>query len=176
MHRKGFVPGSILNIGVSSCPELAIWKWIYPNVPLIGVDPKPKRAGMDIPYIQAAATDGSGGEAVFCFQCKSLTCKASRRHRKKHRLVSAVAIDEVSRAMPPPYFIWMDIDGSELEALPGAIRTLTQTGWICIERVDWTRRHRGRIHRFLRRQGFRHRVHFGDDDLYQRKIPLGQQA
>ena len=74
MNESGFVPGSILNIGVSSAPECRIWKRLYSDVPVIGIDPKAPRSWVKFPYIQAVATDKTSESIQFCWKCFSLVC------------------------------------------------------------------------------------------------------
>jgi hypothetical protein len=167
MHIAGFRPRTILNVGVGCCPEYYVWQFAYPNVPVLGVDIR-RTKNVPINYVRALATGGESDSSVFCWGCHSLVCKDEKRHRNQHKAEPAVSLDSVvsERSLVPPFFMWMDVDGSELEALKGAGQALKDTGYICIERVEWRHGHRNQIDHILRQHGFRHVANFHQDDLY----------
>lgn len=177
MQQNGFTPQSIFNIGVSSGPECLVWSKLYPNIPIIGVDPKVPRDWVDFPYIQAVAVDSTSESAQFCFSCYSLIClhPVEHKNRKKWREVPTIRIDDIStELLPSPHLMWMDIEGGEIFALQGAERTLEHTAWICIETFDWIPGHANNVDKWLRSRGFDIKHRFDIDTLYQRMLPLGQ--
>ena len=181
MHRHGFKPASILNMGVGSGHELGIWKWLFPSAMILAVDPKPlyschRRRDGKLKFVQAVVDDGSSSDSIFCRICCSLQCKDQAHHEaaKVWQSVKAVTIDELSKELEPPYLMWMDIDGSEVRALQGATQTLKKTGWLCIELVNWIPRHRRNILNVLKRHGFVLEVLFKNDGLFRNsKITSG---
>jgi hypothetical protein len=140
MRRYKFHPASLLNVGVGkTSPELAVWEWLLPDVKLLGIDPRWSPRGYwtkvrGAPQVSIAVGDGTITIAKYCGRCRSLLC-TDADHTAKCATVPVSTIDKVAaeNSMPPPYFIWMDIDGSELAALRGAKQVLRETGWINIE-------------------------------------------
>ena len=123
MWLEDYQPATIINAGTGGCPEKAIWDWMYPDAKKIAIDPRRNRGEWDKKvHGLLGATDGKG---TFCRHCKRTTCRTPdvvEDHIKKGHVVEKdqVTIDTLVQGFPPPYFIWMDIDGSELEALKGA--------------------------------------------------------
>jgi len=177
MQESGFTPRSILNVGMSKAPELVIWRELYPNVPVVGIDPVAWNTRDNVHYIRAIATNGTTPSAQYCTVCKSPVCLNPTTHKAPRWItVPTVRIDDISRdLLEPPHFIWMDIEGSEIVALRGAERTLKQTAWICIETFDWLPGHASAIDTLLRSSGFVQRLNFTHDTLYERvQAPSGQ--
>ncbi len=177
MKESRFVPQSIINVGVSSGPECLVWKKSYPNVPVVGIDPRAKRDWVTFPYFQAVATNSNEKFVLFCFGCMSLICLNPENHKKRNKWqeVRTIKIDNINAELiPPPHFMWMDIEGSEISALESARKTLKQTKWICIETFDWVSGHASDINEWLQSNGFEIRYQFDTDALYQRVLPLGQ--
>lgn len=175
MHDHRFKPASILNIGVGSAPELSIWKWILPTIPILAVDPRKlyprlRRRHRRLQYVQAVVGEQSSSPTVFCQMCRSVQCKSQASHEAAGHWesVEGFAIDElvVRFDMKPPHFIWMDIDGSEVEALRGATNTLKDTPWLLVELVNWIPRHIRNILKILRQRGFVLEVLFSHDGLF----------
>jgi FkbM family methyltransferase len=113
--KKGWRPGTIFNVGVGSAPELEIWNWQFPETTVVGIDPKHPKVHWNLPrrpYVQAFAWDGTA------------TVVDGR---------PAVRLDEVAKDYPPPYFLWVDVDGNEMRVLRGATETLKQTRFVNIE-------------------------------------------
>jgi len=138
MHYHGYEPKTILNVGVSSGFEIGVWRWLYPHVPIVGIDPRRKLRGQhkDIRYVQVAASNHDGIES-YCMACHSIRCKQTDEHAPYLQQVPAVLLDDIARDLEPPYFIWMDVDGGELLALQGGQKTLEQTKWLNVEIIDW---------------------------------------
>jgi len=181
MHRYGrFVMGSIINVGVGSAPEMAIWRWIHPSVPILGIDIRPMRSDHrdKMKYIQAVAYEKTT-IVYFCSKCRSLQCREQIKHKELGlwKEVKAVAIDDLTKDLfcKPPYFMWMDIDGGEVLALKGAKKTLESTGWICVELTDWVTGHIGNVTRLLKRNGFVLVSRFSKDGLFCNKRFLQKQ-
>ena len=64
MQKIGFIPKTILNIGVGSCPELSIWRKRLPQVVLLGVDIKHRR--WDAPCVHAVVGSTESNNTMFC--------------------------------------------------------------------------------------------------------------
>ena len=133
MRLYGYEPATVINIGVGSCPELQVWKWFLPSAKLVGIDPRGKRGNWLPPYdyIQAAASDGTRETLDYCHACRATACNDSTHTRRSS--IQATTIDEVSQNYPAPYFLWMDCEGSELDALKGAEQTLANCSLINLE-------------------------------------------
>ena len=178
MYRFGFKPGSILNVGVGTAPELHVWQWLFPGTPVLGIDPKPLRkkftgSGWDhLSFVQTAVGSKSMPEAYFCRICSSMACKDQQGHKihGKWEKVSVSTIDVVAKDMSPPYFIWMDIEGYELHALFGARNILKKTDWICVELTNWVPMHIRKVQQFLLKKGFILRAKFDNDALFSKPI------
>ena len=180
MHKGRFLPKSIINVGVGAAYELAIWKWLYPAVPILGIDPRGPRTGPNrsvyhkgkLTFVQAVACEGESSPVVYCRKCHSLYCKSQAVHRDMGfwKDVKKVAIDDLvlgsKPCFEPPYFMWLDIEGGEVDALKGAEQTLRQTGWLCTELTNWIPGHRGSLLKLLRRKGFVLATLFSKDGLF----------
>ena len=174
MHRYGrFEIGSIINVGVGSAPEYAIWRWICPSIPILGIDIRQQAISVlhrnEEKYIQAVAHEKTM-IVNFCSRCGSLQCKSQNTHEKYGlwKKVKAVAIDDLVKDpfCKPPYFIWMDIDGGEILALKGAKETLRNTGWICVELTNWVPSHIKHIVKLLGQNGFNQVARFSKDGIF----------
>jgi len=169
------MPGTVLNLGTGSFPEINMWKLYFPDAYMMAVDPKKIRPEA-VPilkswkrsaYVQAALGDGTSSFVSFCVRCRSTACKRQEEHkRRKHAKVPSVTVDALAKDLPPPHFVWMDIDGAELDALAGATETLKKTEWVCAELVDWIPGHAGRVRRFLNNHGFHMKIRFLHDGLF----------
>ena len=166
MHRRGFNPAAIINAGVSSAPESLIWQWIWPDVPVVGIDPRRKRRWWKWRYEQAVLGDGSA--ATYCGACHSIQCRNPGSHLASHHRPKAVTIDEISVSLPGPQFLWMDIDGGEVIALRGAEKSFRRIWWINIEVLDWVPGHVRGIERWLwrHRYALQHTSEWTGDLLY----------
>lgn len=135
MWRSGYVPQTIINVGVGSGPEYKIWKWLHPDAAVVGIDPKKQRTTWGGDYIQAIASDGRVASATWCGRCRSPLCRWRSHHEAlgRHTTLPCTTIDAVARRYKPPYFIWMDIDGGEVAAIRGARRTIRDADWINVE-------------------------------------------
>lgn len=161
MRRHQFTPASVLNVGVGKfSPEVYIWQWLLPNAQLLGVDPRWSPRGnwtnkLKLPQIPVAVGDGSSTQAFYCSPCRSIKC-TDPAHVKKTP-VPMSTIDEVAKDLPGPLFIWMDIDGGEVDALRGAPRTLARAGWINVECHEdiYGPEHSQEIDRILQHAGYR---------------------
>lgn len=145
MRKYGYKPATIINVGVGKrSPELDIWLWLLPDARLLGIDPRwsPRGYWTKIkkqPQVALAVGDGSITEAQYCGRCRSLTCTVPEHTKKATVQVSTIDKIVAEQNLQPPFFMWMDIDGSELEALQGATETLKRTGWLNIEMSEWRR-------------------------------------
>ena len=178
MWRNKFTPASVLNVGVGkTAPEAYIWQWLLPDAQLLGVDPRWSPRGnwtkqLKLPQIPVGVGDGSSTIAHYCGVCRSVKCQ-DPTHSKTQ--VPMSTIDEVAKDLPGPLFVWMDIDGSEVDALRGADKTLARTGWINVEcHADiYGGEHAPEIDRILLAAGYRlEYTHAGCADRLYRNMRL----
>jgi len=158
MMGAGYQPATVLNVGVGSCPELPIWKWLLPQAWLFGIDARARPGrwnGERCEYLHAIVSDGSNRDIGYCRKCQSIKCEhaATSKHRPKVQTLDEIAIEH---DLPRPYFLWLDIEGGELEALRGAQFVLANCAWLSLEvheRGDFA--NVAEITDLLRRAGFR---------------------
>ena len=154
MWREGFYPRTIINVGLSSCPEVLIWRWLFPKAKVVGIEPRGRRHYVDR-YVKAVAGDGSASKATFCLQCRSSHCHHPAEHTAtRHVTQPVVTIDAVASKEQPPFFIWMDIEGGEFEALNGSQEALRHSPWINIEVCDWLPGHAEKVDHWLTEHGY----------------------
>ncbi len=163
---------SIINIGASSCPELWAWRQLLPDKTVFLIEPrKPKPDGWDGPYLHGALGSHVGR---WCSRCMvpDCNCRKPEKHRGANWWVPLTTLDQAVRdfSVPGPYYIWMDVDGAEVDILSAAPEVLKQTFWLHTEVLDgpvgenlmeWLKQH-GYIlgHRHL------NRAPAGEDHLY----------
>ncbi len=178
MRRYQFQPKTILNVGVGkTSPELDIWLWLLPECRLLGIDPRwsPRGHWTKIrkqPQVTVAVGDGSIEAASYCGKCRSLVCTDPEHVERSPVRVTTIDRVVAEHALPAPYFIWMDIDGSEPQALRGATETLKQTGWLNVEiSKHFGDAHCSGIRKWLRGQGFvmHHSHQTNEDELYRNR-------
>jgi len=175
MRQHNFTPTTLLNIGVGkTSPELDVWQWLLPGCNLIGIDPRWSPRGhwtkrRKLPQIAVAVGDGSITSANYCGPCRSLICG-----HPATSVVPVMTLDEIvaKHNLEPPFFIWMDIDGSEPEALRGATETLARTAWLNVELTPHFGIERCQeIRSLLASRGFR--LHYdharNEDELYRNR-------
>lgn len=176
MKTINFIPKTILNIGVGSCPEFSIWRKRLPEVSLLGVDVRGQNR-WNAPFVNALVSDQESKNATFCLNCKSLKCTDIKHKRTKAFVVRTIdsIVDETK--VEPPYFMWIDIEGGELDALKGSMKILPQTALINIEirEFAWTTNNCGELHSFLVDNGYKlidqgeiAKTNQLEDKLYQR--------
>jgi len=152
-YMKGinFMPKTLLNIGVGSCPELAVWKKRLPEVALLGVDVRHRR--WDAPCVVAVVSDVSKKDAEYCKNCRSIKCQDPTHSSRRGKIGEVKTIDEIveETKVQAPFFLWMDIEGAELDALKGATKTLVNVPLINIEmrEFQWTTNYCNELHDFL---------------------------
>lgn len=141
MHSIKFNPGTIINVGVGSAPEMHIWGRRLRNVQWLGIDP---RDGSHFPkgsYYRNIVAAEEGKVFTYCWKCMAIGCNQRwcRRHGRHVQMPPSRTIDSImaEAKKPGPYFMWMDIEGSEIEALKGAVKTLPQTPIISVEIRDF---------------------------------------
>ncbi len=121
MREHGFVPKTLINIGVGRCPEYEVWKEQLPTTRLIGIDARARAPFWGGEYIHAALSDGQH-EIAYCGICRHVRCN-DQKHARKHHKMEANTLDALllSRREPVanPLFIWMDLDGSEIDTMRG---------------------------------------------------------
>jgi len=175
MHKGRFFPKTIINVGVGAAHELVIWKWLYPAASILAIDPRPigltckRRHRGKLTFVQAVACEKETSSVVYCRRCHSLYCKSQNAHKDFWKDIKRVAIDDLVSSFEPPYFMWLDIEGGEVDALKGAMQTLKQAGWLCTELTNWIPGHRRSLLSLLRRQGFVLSTLFSKDGLFYNK-------
>lgn len=155
MRKRAYHPATIVSVGVGSAPEIDIWHWLLPKVQIVGIDPRHPLG--NIPpehYTEAAAGSGINSDVHFCRCCRSTACVDDRHPRRGTSPV--VTVDSVASKYPGPYFLWMDCEGAEIEALAGASETLKQTRWLSAEVRDfaWDANYAEKLDARLRALGY----------------------
>lgn len=158
MRKMNFTPKTIINVGVGSCPELKIWMKNIPNVARIGIDIRGQVKWNRNFYYSLV---GSVNQRVsFCTVCNSTRCNNNDHMNRiieyPMKTLDSI-VDEVK--CKPPFFIWMDIEGGELEALYGATETIKNTYLINIEinNFPWGKNpinYKDLLHNFIVSSGF----------------------
>lgn len=176
MHLNGYVPEAIICVGLGSWPELTIWQWLYPNAKIIGVDPK-KRCNTSIGNLQivkAIAGSRVGDTMLYCRQCRSSQCVSPEKHGQLMTKLHAVTVDSITNGIPGPYFLWIDVEGAELDVLRGAIDTLKQTAWVNVEAQNWglLKTHAEDVDQWMVQNGYQLKLQHQNvpDRLYYRPI------
>jgi FkbM family methyltransferase len=142
MWRDKYTPATIVDVGLGAgWPELYIWLWLYPDAKIVGADPRGRRhRGLkNVQYFRGLIVgDETVKESSFCWKCRSAKCYLQEEH-KPHAIIEnhVMTLDQLVADSPPPYFLWVDVEGSELEVLRGGEKMLSQTRWINIEVRDW---------------------------------------
>ncbi len=139
MREASFVPTTIINLGVGFAPEQAIWEREFPNATRVGIDarrkPRLKPHLWTGDYIKASIGYPEGAPAEYCSIRRSMKCRdypaCNGRHFKGTTMTTLDTL--LIGKYAGPFFLWMDIEGSEPEALQGATEVLKQTRFICIE-------------------------------------------
>jgi len=162
MHRYNFEPRTILNIGIGkTCPELAIWQWLLPNAQILGVDPRWSPRGNwsrgGAKQLKVGVGDGTKPTATYCGDCRSVKCE-NPAHTAHKSTATMTTIDQIvaDEKLQPPFFIWMDIDGGEIDAIHGAKLTLPHAGYMNVEFCDHKQipEHREQLHLLLNAHSF----------------------
>lgn len=178
MQARAFTPATIINCGVGSCPEQIVWRRQMPDAHLVGIDSRANRRKLfrGQEYIKACLGAVNGAAAEYCSAVRSLKCHVGwpgcngRHFAVKIATLDALAAD---RRWEPPYFIWMDIEGSEMDALLGAMVALAATGWINVEcrNYEWDSGYADRLHNLVEHCGFAlvPTEAFTEDRLYWRR-------
>ena len=154
MKKMGFWPKTVINIGIGCCPELQVWKKGLQGVKLLGVDIRNK--GWDAPWINGLVSDNKCNNQ-FCWKCKSLKCIDPLHIKVKYDNVTTIDDIVKEKELEPPFFLWIDIEGGELDALKGAKKTLLDIPLITIEMREfaWTTNYKQELHEFLESSGYR---------------------
>ena len=168
MEKINLVPKTILNIGVGSAPELPIWIKSYPEAALVGVDIRGWRKWIKLSnpsqfVFSLIGNKESTGEGSFCWRCHSRKCTIPEHEEHKKpckdtRTIDNIVSENAENIIEPPYFMWIDIEGGELDALKGSILTLPQTPLINIEMREfkWTNNNNcTQLHAFLTDHGYK---------------------
>ena len=162
MKKNNFYPKTILNIGIGpSHGEKIVWLEKFPESDLMGVDIRGiGRWGQ--PFVNALVTNKETAEntktVMFCWACKSIKCNIPEHkiHLRPHNITTIDKIVE-DKKLEAPFFMWIDIEGAELDALKGATETLPKIVLINIEmrEFQWTTDYCSQLHSFLVDNGFK---------------------
>jgi len=155
MQESQSLPATIVNVGVGSSPESVIWQRHFPDVELLGIDPRNRPGRWKGEYFQTVVGKEVGTPLRYCRKCQSVKCQR-HEHEPSSRSIVSETIDNITSNFLSPYFIWIDIEGGEVEALEGATKTLQNTEWINIEmrEFSWTKNYREHLNQFLVSCGF----------------------
>ncbi len=158
MWLDNYTPATIIDIGVGGgWPERAIWLWLYPTTKIIGADPRGRRSydTGKIRFFKGLISDKDNDAVSFCWSCRSTKC--SREHDSYKRLENRVlTLDALTGNAPPPYFLWVDVEGGEMEVLRGGENTLLKTRWINMEACNYgaLSNHVNDIQRWMQQHGY----------------------
>lgn len=142
----GFRPGAIFDVGVATGTN-EIYE-SFPGVPLMLVEPVPdfepvlKELGRvyGADYVLGAASDRSG-TTIFHFHTDKLDSSSLMRESEGAQVdgvareVRTLRLDELvlTRTLPSPYLIKVDVQGAELQVLDGASKLLPDTELVILE-------------------------------------------
>lgn len=157
MELDKYRPATILNIGLGSMPEMGIWIQHYPDAKIVGADPRTRQRPLtaNTRFVKALVGDGTRDTTPYCLACHS--CKCPRQEHLVHTIMfKTISVDELAVGSPAPYFLWIDVEGAELDVLNGATKTLEQTRWINVEVQNYggMNRHAENIHEWLLAHGY----------------------
>lgn len=137
MRYTRYAFNTIIDIGASVCCEGWSWTELFPDKTIFLIEPKyQKPFSPDIRCLAAALGIRNVEEPLWCWRCLTTECRRPGRHGWRrvpmYTLDRAVQIVDVRG----PYYIWMDVDGMELDILEGATETLKQTAYLHVEVLD----------------------------------------
>ena len=133
LRKEEYKPATILNVGVGTSHEYAVWEWLFPDTEKIGVDPRMNHKMWKGAYIRAAIGKRMS-RAAYCYDHRSTSCGCIEKPMGRPLAeVPQITVDKALEHFPSPYFMWMDCEGSEFNALKGAGLALPHTKFICIE-------------------------------------------
>ena len=143
---------------------------------VVSVDPRGFGRGVDKHY-SAVAGDGSKLKTLFCLICRSVHCRFPENHFdakigdfQAWMLKETVSLDQMAVGQMPPYFIWMDIEGGEMEALHGATEALQQAHFVNVEEFEWNPGHIKDIEAFMKGAGYIPIIRHATGDVLYRKL------
>lgn len=143
LKQKGFVPGSIIDIGAYEGHWTQMARKVFGAVPVLMVEAQPGKLGA----LEGVARDLGGvtiensllsttaGEEVVFYEMEtgsSTLSENSNVPRTERKLVTRT-LDDVAGSLPGPLFIKIDVQGAELQVLTGGQRTLDRCEVIQLE-------------------------------------------
>ncbi len=141
MRRTGLAPATIIDVGASSCPESWAWETLFPGVSILCIEPKmAKPNGRPWHWVRAALAAKASDEPSYCPICWG-AWKCRRPVSHKHCYMPTTTLDLVVKesGLPGPYYLWIDVDGNEVDILSGAAETLAKTRFMHAEIMDGER-------------------------------------
>ena len=136
MRLTNYRPATVVSVGVGLALEVNVYQWLLPDAKLVGIDPRNNRWWPEgETYVKAAAVANPGDKVHYCCRCRSVRCENMEEHDWTST-PQTVTVDEVCKDMPEPFFMWLDCEGAETQALLGAKETLKKTKWINCEVKD----------------------------------------
>jgi hypothetical protein len=155
MLKINFTPKTILNIGLGRCSEIKIWKSRIPEVNIFGVDVRGWQI-CETPYVNALVSDKEYPFLTFCKDCNSIKCNDNTHNKKKIDRVKTIDGIVKENNLIAPFFLWMDIEGGEIDALNGSLGTLNNTPLINIEIREfiWNNNYGDELNKCLNDNGY----------------------
>lgn len=143
LAKRGFVPGSIIDVGAYEGNWTRLARQVFPDVPVLMVEPQQskseflERVTAELPgvsYVQALLSARAGEEKLF-FEMEtgsSFFPENSDVPRQAKPLTSKI-LDEVAKDLPSPIMLKIDVQGAELEVLKGGAATMKRCELIQLE-------------------------------------------
>lgn len=143
LRARGFIPGTIIDIGAHTGEWTKTIKTIFPETPVLMIEAR-QEAETDLAQVSGCYKDvsykmallgASNRECVpFHVQGTGSSIYPERSDEPSSlRVIEMTTLDNVVGNMRPPFLQKLDVQGAELDVLRGASRTLQNTEIIQLE-------------------------------------------